>query len=67
MDDIDYQALKDKLDNATLQNKQLCRANIKKDKTIKHLRRVIRKLKEDAAKEKKQHYKNVRRGSKFNG
>lgn len=67
MDDIDYQALTDKLSNATLQNKQLRRANINKDKTIKHLRRVIKNLKEEAAKNRKPHYKNGRRGSKFNG
>lgn len=67
MDDIDYQAIKAKLDNVTLQNKQLRRANISKDKTIKHLRRVIKKLKEEAAIGRKQHYKNGRRSSKFNG
>lgn len=67
MDDIDYQALKEKLDNVTLQNIQLRRANIKKDKTIKYLRRVIKKKNDEAAKERKQHYKNGKRGSKFNG
>lgn len=67
MDDIEFQALSEKLSNITMQNKQLRRANINKDKTIRHLRRVIKKLKEDAAKERKPHYKNGKRGSRFNG
>jgi hypothetical protein len=67
MDDLDYQALTDKLGNVTNQNKQLRRANINKDKTIRHLRRVIRKLKEEAEKDRKPHYKNGKRGSRFNG
>lgn len=67
LDDIDYQALKDKLDNVTMQNKQLRRANINKEKTIRHLRRVIKKIKDEASKDRKPHYKNGRRGSKFNG
>jgi hypothetical protein len=67
MDAIAYQALTDKLANVTLQNKQLRRANINKDKTIKHLRRTIKKLKDDAAKDRKPRYKNGKRGSKFNG
>ena len=67
MDDVDYQALTDRLDNAILQNKQLKRANINKDKTIRHLRRVIKKIKEDSEKERKPHYRNGRRGTKFNG
>jgi hypothetical protein len=67
VDDIDYQALTEKLSNVTMQNKQLRRANINKDKTIKHLRRVIKGLKEEAAKDRKPHYKNGRRGSKYNG
>lgn len=66
MDDIDYQALTEKLGNVTLQNKQLRRANINKDKTIRHLRRVIKKLKEDAAKKRKPKYKNGKRGTKIN-
>ena len=61
MDDVDYVALTEKLGNAVLQNKQLKRANINKDKTIKHLRRVVRKLKEEAAKERKPHYRNGRK------
>ena len=61
MDDVDYVALTEKLGNAVLQNKQLKRANINKDKTIKHLRRVIRKLKEEAAQERKPYYRNGRK------
>lgn len=67
MDDIDYQALSDKLGNVAMQNKQLKRANINKDKTIRHLRRVIKKLKEEMERDRKPHYKNGRRGTKFNG
>ncbi|MBT2696366.1 hypothetical protein J7E79_02805 [Bacillus sp. ISL-40] len=68
MDDIDYQALTEKLSNVTMQNKQLRRANINKDKTIKHLGRVIKKLKEEAAKNKKPHYRNgPKRGKTRNG
>lgn len=67
MDDIDYQALIEKLSTVTNQNKQLSKANINKDKTIRHLRRVIKKLKEEAAKDRKPLYKNGRKGSKFNG
>ena len=66
MDDIDYQALTEKLALVTQQNKQLRRASINKDKTIRHLRRVIKKLKEDAAKNRKPHYKNGKRGTLLN-
>ncbi len=66
MDEIDYQALTEKLALVTQQNKQLRRANINKDKTIRHLRRVIKKLKEDAAKNRKPHYKNGKRGTLIN-
>lgn len=66
MDDIDYQALTEKLGIVTLQNKQLKRANINMKKEVKSLRRLIKKMKDEAAKERKPHYKNGRRGSKFN-
>jgi cell division protein FtsB len=67
MDDADYQALTEKLGEVTLQNKQLKRANLNMKREVKQLRRLIKKLKDDAAKERKPHYKNGRRGSKFNG
>lgn len=67
MENDEYQSILDKLGVVTNQNKQLRRANINKDKTIRHLRRVIKRLKEDAAQDRKAHYKNGRRGSKFNG
>jgi cell division protein FtsB len=67
MDDIDYQALTDKLANVTMQNKQLKRANLNIKREVKQLRRVIKKLKDEAAKDRKPRYKNGRRGSKFNG
>lgn len=67
MDDIDYQALTEKLTNATMQNKQLRRANINKDKTIRHLKRIIKKLKDEAAIDKKPRFRKGKRGTKFNG
>jgi predicted RNase H-like nuclease (RuvC/YqgF family) len=67
MDDTDYQALTDKLSNVTIQNKQLKRANLNMKREVKQLRRVIKKMKDEAAKERKPHYKNGRRGSKLNG
>jgi hypothetical protein len=67
MDQVSYEALTEKLGQVTLMNKQLRRANISKEKEIKHLRRLIKKMKEDAAKDRKPHYKNGKRGGKFNG
>jgi predicted RNase H-like nuclease (RuvC/YqgF family) len=67
MDDVDFQALTEKISNLTLQNKQLKRANLNMKREVKHLRRVIKKLKDDAAKNRKEHYRNGKRGSKFNG
>lgn len=67
MDQVSYDAFKEKLDNAILQNKQLKRANINVKRENKELRRIIKKLKDEAAQERKPHYKNGRRGSKFNG
>jgi cell division protein FtsB len=67
MNDVDYLAFKDKLDNVTLQNIQLKRANLNIKREVKQLRRVIKKLKDEAAKDRKPHYKNGKRGSKFNG
>lgn len=62
MDDIDYQALTDKLSSVTIQNKQLKRANLNMKIEVKQLRRVIKKMKDEAAKERKPHYKNSRKG-----
>lgn len=67
MDQIDYEALTGKLGEVTVQNKQLKKANLNMKREIKQLRRVVKKLKDNAAKEQKPHYKNGRRGSKFNG
>jgi hypothetical protein len=67
VDEIDYLALTDKLGETTLQNKQLKRANLNMKREVKRLRRLIKKMKDEAAKERKPHYKNGRRGSKFNG
>jgi cell division protein FtsB len=67
MDDIDYQALTEKIGIVTVQNKQLKKANINMKREIKQLRRIIKKMKDEAAKERKPHYKNGKRGSMFNG
>lgn len=68
LEDNEYQSIQEKLGVVTNQNKQLRRANLNKDKEIKHLRRVIRKLKEDAAKNRKPHYRNgKKRGRSRNG
>jgi predicted RNase H-like nuclease (RuvC/YqgF family) len=60
MDDIDYQALTEKLGAVTIQNKQLKRANLNMKKEVKNLRRLIKKMKDE-------HYKNGKHGSKFKG
>jgi predicted RNase H-like nuclease (RuvC/YqgF family) len=67
MDDIDYQALTEKLGAVTIQNKQLKRANLNMKKEVKNLRRLIKKMKDESAKERKPHYKNGKHGSKFKG
>jgi cell division protein FtsB len=67
MDDIAYQVLTEKLGEVTLQNKQLKRANLNMKREVKQLRREVKKLKDDAAKVRKPHYKNGKRGSRFNG
>jgi cell division protein FtsB len=51
----------------TMQNKQLKRANLNVKREVKQLRRAIKKLKDEAARERKPHYKNGKRGSMFNG
>jgi hypothetical protein len=67
MDDVSYLVLTEKLGNAVLQNKQLKRANLNMKRELKQLRRVIKKMKDEAAKDRKPHYKNGKRGGKFNG
>jgi hypothetical protein len=67
MDDTDYQAITEKLSNVTMQNIQLKRANLNVKREVKQLRRVIKKLKDEAARERKPHYKNGKRGSMFRG
>lgn len=67
MDDIDYQALREIISTLTLQNKQLKRANLNQKREVKELRRVIKKLKDEAAKDRKPRFKKGKRGSKFNG
>jgi cell division protein FtsB len=65
LDDIDYKALREIISTLTLQNKQLKRANINKSKENKQLKRVIKKLKDDAAKDRKPHFrKGQKRGSR---
>lgn len=68
MDEIDHKAYTDKISELSLQVKQLKRANINKSKENKHLRRVIKKLKDEAAKDRKPHYRNgQKRGRTRNG
>lgn len=67
MDDISYQALTEKLGEVTLQNKQLKRANLNMKKEVKSLRRSIKKMKDEAAKDRKPRFRKGKRGSKFNG
>lgn len=71
MDQVSYEAYKKLIDELTIQNKQLTKKVREYRKTEKHLRRVIKSLKDEkeAAKNKKSktYYKNGRRGSKFNG
>lgn len=66
MTDQDYvESLLTQIDNLQNDNAKLRRANTKIKKSERHLKRVIRGYKEQQ-KEKK-HYKNGRRGTKFNG
>ena len=69
MDEIDHKAYTDKISELSLQVKQLKRANINKSKVNKHLRRIIKKLKDDAAKDRKPHFrKGQKRGDRgFHG
>jgi ABC-type Fe2+-enterobactin transport system substrate-binding protein len=67
VDDIAYQALTEKLGEATLQNKQLKRANLNMKREVKELRRTIKKIKDEAAKERKPRFRKGKRGNKFNG
>ncbi|MBO0961983.1 hypothetical protein J1P26_19955 [Neobacillus sp. MM2021_6] len=67
MDDADFAALTEKLGTVTLQNKQLKRANLNMKREVKQLRRLVKKLKDEEAMNRKPHYKNGRRGTKFNG
>lgn len=66
MDNKEYLTIMDKVENIVIQNKQLKKANTKMQKENKHLRRVIAKLKKDQNKDR-QHYKNGKRGTNYNG
>lgn len=67
MDNTDYITITEKLGEVTLQNKQLKRANLNMKREVKALRRLVKKLKDDMEKQRKPHYKNGKRGSRFNG
>ena len=58
VDDASYDSILEKLDKYALMNKQLRQANTALQKENKHLRRVIKKKNDEAAKERKPHYKN---------
>jgi cell division protein FtsB len=67
VDELTYQTLTEKLGEVTLQNKQLKRANLNMKKEVKELRRTIKKMKDEAVKDKKPRFRKGKRGSKFNG
>jgi hypothetical protein len=68
VDNIDYETLTSKLGEVTWQNKQLKRANLNMKREVKHLRRLIKKMKDDAAKDRKPYYRNgQKRGRTRNG
>jgi cell division protein FtsB len=67
VDDNAYQVLMEKLGEVTLQNKQLKRANLNMKREVKELRRTIKKMKDEATKDRKPRIKKGKRGSKFNG
>jgi cell division protein FtsB len=67
MNTIDYEALTSKLSEVTMMNKQLKRANLNLKQEVKQLRRVIKKLKDEEAKNRKPYFKNGKRGTKLNG
>jgi predicted RNase H-like nuclease (RuvC/YqgF family) len=67
MDQVDYEALTAKLGEVTLMNKQLKRANTNMKREVKNLRRQVKKLTDEISKNRKPHYKNGKRGTKFNG
>lgn len=71
MDDIDYQALTEKISEITIRNKHLEKDRKNMIKTIRHLKRVIKGYKEkleQKEKRDKQHYRNgQKRGRTRNG
>lgn len=62
-----YLSLVDKLDCVNKELLKVKRANSKLKSENRHLRRVIKKLKDDAAKERKPYFKNGKRGTFKNG
>jgi hypothetical protein len=64
MDDVSYLVLTEKLGNAVLQNKQLKRSNLNMKREVKQLRRVIKKMKDEAAKDRNPHYRNGQKRSR---
>jgi retron-type reverse transcriptase len=67
MDQADYEAFKKLIDQLSIQIKQLKRANINMKRENKYLKRVVKKYKDERAKDRKSHYKNGKRGIKYNG
>jgi hypothetical protein len=64
MDEITYQALTEKLGEVTFQNKQLRRANLNIKREVKELRRTIKKIKDEAAKDRKPRFRKGNRGTR---
>lgn len=52
MDQVAYEAFKEKLDEAVMQNKKLTKENINFKRQNKYLKRVISKLKAEAEKDR---------------
>lgn len=61
-----YDAILNKLNEAIQQNKKLKKENHKLKRQNKYLKNIISKFKKDE-KAERQHYRNGRRGSMFNG
>jgi hypothetical protein len=72
VDDIDFKALTEKICELTIANMELIKTNNGQGKKIRSLEKIIERRKKDDEKKNpkkkdKQHYKNGKRGSMFNG
>lgn len=67
MDDVTYEALRQKISELTVQNKQLARTNARLRRNNKKLKNIIKKKNKEIEqlKLKKQHYRNGRKRSSY--